>query len=306
MTAAASIFGAVSYPAANTVPAPGVYENVPMDVYHSWQAASNSRLARLRRSPAHLKAYLEEPKEDTPSQIIGRAIHAAILEPDVFTLRYGRCPDDLDRRTKAGKETWERMLNEFGEGNVLKAGDYDKALRIRDVVHVHSSAGKVLKHAEHRELSIVWIDEATGVTCKARFDSLTPGVAGGVIADIKSTIDASERAFARTIFEYGYHRQGAFYLDGAAVHQLPVAHYLNIAVEKEPPFAAACYRIMDAAIDAGRDVVRGLLKTYATCQALNEWPAYPHHVIDIALPDWAWKQADDEIQSFGTDYESVL
>ena len=41
-------------------PEPGIYPGVPMDEYLGWDCASNSRLRRLRRSPAHLKAYLDD------------------------------------------------------------------------------------------------------------------------------------------------------------------------------------------------------------------------------------------------------
>jgi hypothetical protein len=65
-------------------PSPGIYRGVPMHVYHAWDAVSNTRLSHLRRSPAHLQAYIAEPPADTVSQVVGRAAHTAILEPEQF------------------------------------------------------------------------------------------------------------------------------------------------------------------------------------------------------------------------------
>lgn len=287
-----------------TAPAPGLYPNVPMDVYHRWAAASNSRLSRLHRSPAHLKAYLDEPPKDTAAQIIGRAVHSAILEPDDFTKRYVAGPEG-DRRTKAVKDAWEAAEREYGVGFVLRPSEYTCALKTRDAVYAHAAARPMLRHLEATEQSLVWRDKASGVMCKARFDGITREIEGGVIIDIKTTTDARLRAFERSIYTYGYHRQGAFYLDGAAAQGLAVAHYVNIAVEKDPPYAVSVFRLTEGAIDAGRQQLAGLLTTYATCFALNEWPAYPQHVIDAALPAYAWSEIDAETTTFGTNYEAT-
>jgi hypothetical protein len=83
-------------------------------------------------------------------------------------------------------------------------------------------------------------------------------------------------------------------LDGARAVGIPAEHFVIVAVEKEPPYAVAVYRVLDAAIDAGREQIAGLLKTYATCVALDEWPGYAEQVVDVALPAWAWNQIDEE------------
>src|SRR3954471_23326231 len=65
----------LSEPASLPCPAPGVYPGTPMLDYHRWSAASNSRLTTLLRSPARLKAYLDEPDDDTNALIMGRPAH---------------------------------------------------------------------------------------------------------------------------------------------------------------------------------------------------------------------------------------
>jgi hypothetical protein len=276
-------------------PVPGVYPGTPMDIYHAWEAASNSRLTKLRRSPAHMKASLSEP-QDTPALRIGRAAHSAILEPDDFMSRYA-CGPSGDKRTKDIKAAWESLEMKHGEEYVLKGVDYDACLEMRDAVYAHSKASKLLIGAGEIELSTVWtVPVADGsLTCKARLDRYTAGIAGGAVVDVKTTRDASPRAFERAIFDLGYHRQGAFYLDAARAHGIPAEHFVIVAVEKEAPYAVAVYRLTEGALDAGREQLQPLLRTYAMCQTLNEWPAYPETVQDIALPSYAWSQIDEEI-----------
>jgi hypothetical protein len=268
-------------------PVPGVYENVPFETYLAWDAVSQSQLKDLLRSPAHLQVALAAPDEDTDALRIGRAAHCAVLEAPLFGTRYARLPEGFDGRTKAGKELRESI--DADGRTALKAAEYDAALAIAATVGAHPSASAVLYGEGGRnELSLVWVDEETGLICKARHDRHSPLIAGGAIADLKTTQDASAREFERSIFTFGYHRQGAFYLRGAKAHELEAEHFVIVAVEKEAPFAASVYRLTEGAIAAGDAELSALLARYDHCRRSGQWPAYPTDVRDIGIPDWAW------------------
>ena len=278
----------------SAIPEVGVHRDIPTSEYLAWDAASNSRFNHLHGgSPAHMKAEIEDPSPDTPALLLGRAVHAAILEPDVFTNEWIRGPEG-DRRTKDVKAQWSDLIGMFGEESILKPAEYDKCLAIRDSVWGRSTAKKLLSGEGECELSLVWNDPATELLCKGRLDRVSPTLAGGVIVDVKTTRDASLFAFERAIFSYGYHRQGAHYLNGAAVLQLPVRHYAIIAVETKRPYEVAVYRLDEGAIDAGQEQLTPLVEKYAECVASNEFPGYPDRVQDIALPTYAWNQIADE------------
>lgn len=270
------------------IPAPpvGVYADVPFGDYLAWDAVSQSQLKELQRSPAHLRAALEAPDEDTDALRIGRAVHCAVLEPHRFAADFAVLPEGNDRRTKEGKAAWERAMN--SGATPIKYEEGEKVKAIAASIRAHTAAAHLLASDGPAELSLVWRDEETGVLCKARQDKHAHAVGGGVILDVKTTTDASAREFERTVFNFAYHRQGAFYLRGSEALELPVQHYAIIAVEKEAPYAVAVYRLNEAALDAGDDEVGALLKRYAACQSRGEWPAYPDTVQDLALPDWAW------------------
>ena len=98
----------------------------------------------------------------------------------------------------------------------------------------------------------------------------------------------------RTIFKYGYHRQGWLYRRGSRKVGLPVENYTILAMEKAAPFEVGVFRLMEAALDAGENVTMNLIKLYARCKHTGEWPGYPDRVRDITLPDWGWQATDDE------------
>jgi len=273
-------------------PAPGVHVDVPFEEYLQWDAVSQSQLGELARSPAHLQESIASAEYDTDALRIGRALHCAVLEPGEFTSpkRFGILPDGTDRRTKAGKELWESIR---GRGATpIKQAEHDAIRGMRDALFAHTAAGILLRSPGPTERSLVWVDEETGVLCKARHDKHAESVGGGVILDVKTTVDAGAREFERTIFNFGYHRQGAFYLRGAAALGLPVSHYAILAVEKEAPYGVAVYRLNDGVLDAGDAECTALLRRFVRCVKANAWPAYPATVQDIAIPDWAWAVSD--------------
>lgn len=297
-------------------PEPGMYPGVPMEEYHAWDCASNSRLSKLMRSPAHLKAYMEQEYDDTPAKKLGRAIHTAILEPETFDSRYvvaSQCMAVTGKGTRCGNSgSWpvkgggfvcgthvksaaknDVALDETSE--VLTESDYAVCVGTRDSVRSLTAAGALLESLSQIEVSVVWDDAETGIRCKGRWDGYGALVAGGTIFDLKSARDASRMSFERSIFTYGYHRQGALYLEAANALGLNVRHYAILAVEKEPPFAAAPYRLTEGAISAGEEQLAPLKRRYAECLRTGEYPGYPDQVIDIALPHYAWGQIDEQL-----------
>jgi hypothetical protein len=288
-----------------------------MGTYHEWEAASNSRLTHLMRSPAHLKAYMGAEHRDTPALAFGRAAHAAILEPDTFEDRYvtaGRCLAVTTKGTQCTKSgTWPTKGGGFvcsthvygaayeppeqaNTVEVLSTDDHRHCLGMRDAVHRMKRAHGMLTGQGEVEMSIRWNDPETGVPCKARLDRHSPELAGGAIVDLKTTRNASPLDFERAIFSFGYHRQAAFYLMGAKAMRLPARHFSIIAVEKEPPYGVAIYRLTEGAVQGGEDQVRPLLRRYAECIKTDSWPCYPDEVRDISLPAYAWNQLSEQVE----------
>jgi len=263
---------------------PGIYRDIPEADYHKIDAYSNSRGSKFKKAPAALQYSIEHPgADDSDTLLIGRAFHSATLEPSVFFSKYIK-GIEVDRRTKDGKAAWAQFLKESEGKVVLTPAQYQLASEMQSGVLKCEDARLALRKKTDAELTLIWIDEETGVLCKARIDAYCAGPKLGL--DLKSTRDASLAEFERSILSYGYHRQGALYLDGARACGLEMNEFLFIAVEKEPPYLAACYRLREDAIQIGRQENRELLARYAECRKTQVWPGYSDRVQDVSLPEW--------------------
>jgi hypothetical protein len=262
-------------------PVPGVYADLPSDVYHNIKAASNSRLSLLKRSPAHLRYELDNPQPKSPALALGEAAHLCILQPDLFTGRYV-VPPDCDRRTKDGKATWAAFCADNAGRELLAADDHGRCRAIREAVMAHPFARKLLAAAGETELSAVWDDPASGVRCKMRADKVAQDWL--TLVDLKTTRDASPDAFEKAIYNFGYHRQGGMYLDGMARNDRVYECYAIIAVETDPPHGVAVYQLDDAALEMGTAELRPLLAKYAECERSGQWGGYPTDIQWISVP----------------------
>ena len=245
--------------------------------YHAHPALSKSGLDRMAISPAHYQAWLTEPRIETPAMKFGTAAHCCILEPDRFLVEYERLPN-IDRRTKAGKETYAELES---TGKILLSAD--------DWIAIHKMHESVMNHPAARELLSEGIAETShfstidGVAVKCRPDWLNKPI----VADLKTTQDASLSGFSKSIANYRYAVQAAFYSDILASLGHDVVAFLFIAVEKTAPYAVGVYELDDMSLEIGREQYQRDLDTYRRCVESGEWPAYSNGVEKISLPRWA-------------------
>ncbi len=272
---------------------PGLHENVPEEQYHRMLEVSQSQLKVLRyKTPAHLKHEILNPKAPTPALELGRAVHAAILEPDKFEGEYVR-EIEGDGRKKEVREARAAQARDFEGATLLKATAYDTCMEMIGSVYGHEGAKALLADCSRRELTAIWKDRDTELDCRARYDAVSDD--GVVVVDIKTTEDASEESFTRDIYRYGYNIQAAHYLDGAVANGLPASIFAIVAVEKAPPYCLCIYEVVDEAIDAGRKELRRLLSIYNECVETDTWPGYPSPV-SISLPRYAWQQIEERVE----------
>ena len=266
---------------------PGIYTNVAFKDYLAIEAISNSYLGRLAECPA--KALV--PSEDTPSLIIGRAVHKAVLEgQDAFNAEFAIGPE-VDKRTKAGKEEWAAFEAENQSKVILKKEDSDKVLCVANAVFRHPWASKLLADGV-AEQTIIFQDFDSGLLCKARPDCL-PDEGKRTMVDLKTTRGAGGKAFTRSIIDYGYARQAAFYLDGMnAIRKGTLKNtffdlFVFIAVETETPYRVEVYALSSDFIEYGRAEYQRLLKVEIECRKAGTYPHYSNEgIVEIYKPGW--------------------
>ena len=251
--------------------------------YHASPAISKSGLDLIRKAPALYKWRRENPSEPTPAMRLGSLTHTAALEPDLFAATVIARPEGIDRRTSAGKADWAVFEIMAAGREILTGEEIDKLNAIRRAVYAHPAAAKALAGSPTIEQSIFW--DADGIACRCRPDAVTER---GVIVDLKTTRDASPEGFAKSIVQYRYHVQAAFYSDGyEAAFGSPPRGFVFIAVETEPPYLVAVYVASEAMIQRGRVDYQTDLDTFRRCQESGTWPGYSDAPLTIDLPKWA-------------------
>lgn len=266
---------------------PGIHPHVPAADYHKRElgVVSKSALDRVRRSPAHYRAWIDGrlPDDDTPALRFGRAFHMALLEPERFATTYTELPR-FDMRTKAGKEGRAAWDAEHADAEPIRFDDLMTITNMVEAVRAHPLARQMVRDGES-ELTLSWSDPDTGLPCKSRLDFYVRDLA--MIVDAKSTDDATWDEFRRDVAKYGYHRQDALYRAAALALDLPVQHFVLLAVEKSPPYAVATYTLDAEGVGKGYGSVRRDIDTLAECMKTGKFPGYPETIQQLDVPFWA-------------------
>lgn len=272
---------------------PGIYLRGQID-YDAIEAVNYSTLKHMAKSPLHYQHALNSKRAETKPMALGTAAHIAVLEPERFASEYAI----FAGKRRAGK-VWEAFEAEaVASGKkVLKESELDEALAIRDAVRADAVASSYLIGG-HVEVTLVWIDEETGVLCKGRVDFLR-GKANG-ITDLKTSGDIEHRAFSNTCARLQYHMQAAMYSDGLAALTKKPTSYAVVAVESKEPHDVVPYLLRDDVLDPGRDEYRRLLSKVKECRESGEWPGYANgQEMDLKLPAWVVGDAENDLAALG-------
>jgi hypothetical protein len=274
---------------AGIAPVQGIVSGMANEAYHAIrEAIGSSGLRKLARSPLHFYGSTLDPQrpaqKTSDAMAAGTLAHCALLEPHSLSARYAVKPAGQDGRTREGK-AWLESVN---GREVITADQLSTALRQADSMRALPEIGSLLSRGEP-EVSAFWQDSATGVRCKCRPDWVSPsGDKVVVLLDVKTTQDASMRGFARSIWNYRYDLQAAFYTEGyEQASGLMVLGFAFIAVESEWPHAAASYMLDDVGMARAHNEVHELLELYARCKSEGVWPGYTSTIAPISLPAWA-------------------
>lgn len=269
---------------------PGIYQGIPNEAYHAGPGISKSGLWTIStKTPAHYKfpPEKEETAQQKNAKIFGTACHLAILEPEDFEKLVVRGP--ADRRGNK----WSDLETACGlDGRVLLTEkDFDNVLSMRDMIHANAFLNGIVTGGKRMvEATGYFIDPVTKELCRVRPDLYREDI--GVILDIKSTKNAGSDEFARSVSNYGYHAQEAFYSDGWNAVGKIVNGFLFMAFEKESPFAFKIYELPPSIVDEGRVAMRKALDTYHSCRESNSWPAYAEEVEELSFKRWQYRHTE--------------
>jgi hypothetical protein len=261
--------------------------------YHSLPSLSSSGARKLLppSCPAKFKWERDNPPPPKDAYDLGHAAHRFVLGAgeDIALIDYP------DRRSKAAKE---EIAAARDAGQVpLLAADYYKALAMAKAFKANPLAAAYFTDGQP-EVARFWTDAETGVDLRVRFDWLPTVVPGNrmILPDYKTTVSAAPHKFQKSVVDYGYHQQAAWYID--ALIALGIDDnpgFVFVAQEKEPPHLATVIELDELALQIGRHQNRKAIRLYVHCLETDTWPGYADDVVTLGLPAWAEARYMDEV-----------
>lgn len=270
---------------------PGVYPDVSDADYHRDPVAGGSLSSTGARRllppscPAKFKWYAEHP-EITKTFDFGHAAHQAVLNvgPEIVVLPY----DSF--RTNAAKSDRDEVR---AQGMVpLLEADAEVVTEMAEALRRHPKAGRLFVPGRGAaELTVVWRDRRTEIMRRARLD----WVQGPIIVDYKTCDRADDASCARAIYNYGYHQQADFYIDGACEVPgvIPVGarpRFVLVFQEKTPPYLVNVVEPDAEALLWGGVLNAKAIDIYRQCTESGVWPGYDNSeefVTLASLPPYA-------------------
>lgn len=238
------------------------------DDYHARPEISNSQLKHIAKSPAHYKYFLDNKGKTTKPMELGTVFHSLLLEP--YTIDEMVVVNDENRNSNSFKAFKELHSDKI----ILKTPEYD-TLQSMAASLLSTEWGNMLFSGEaSRENSIFCKDPETGLYLRCRID-LIKRRKKAVLLDLKTTCDASEEGFWKSIRNYDYHVQAAFYWDCyvALTGEEPQS-FIFALTEKTPPYVTAYYIVPPAIIQAGRAIYQKRLGMVKQRHESGIWEGY--------------------------------
>ena len=270
---------------------PGLYPDLPDATYREqtdWLSVSGAKKLLPPSCPAKFKATLGV-EEHRPQFDVGKAFHSKVLGdgPEVIVV----ASDSW--RSKAAQEARDAA---YAAGKVpLLAAEAEVVDAMAAAVLAHDTAPLLFKGGA-AEVSAFWVDEATGVKCKARFDYLPEKQPDRrlIVPDLKSAVSADPGEFSRAAARFGYVMQQIHY--SSALRHLGIDDdpaFLFVVVEKEAPHLVNVGQFAhEDDIKATAAALDKALRLYRDCIESDTWPGWPG-VTNLTLPTWALYQLEE-------------
>lgn len=259
--------------------------NMPESEYHTHDSVSKSMLDLVSRSPAHL-AYAQK-REPTRAMAIGSAIHCAILEPARFEQEYIVLHGINDRRKSEYKEAVKATSVDL----VLTGNEGDKVAGMQEAMQLNETAQTELAKAGYAEISAFVKCPETGLLLRCRYDWLN--LETNDCIDLKKTQDVRYDQFQKSVANYRYHVQDAYY---SHVYELITGNSLRfrfLTVEEEAPHSNKVYELDTEAKTVGKRHALSDLLAYKQALDTNNWEGIAQEDELLSLPMWALDEEDE-------------
>lgn len=286
---------------------PGLYPDVPEDVYHAdpvaheWGSLSSSG-AKLLVPPScpYLFDYARKHGKRTKSMDIGTRVHALVLGKGEEYLT--ELPFD-EYRTDEAKAARDKAVT---DGKIpTKPREMAEARAIADAVIADPEARRLLDAVTDTELSGFWYEPEYGIWCRMRLDVLG-WTDRPEIGDVKTTADASPEKFAKSLAEYRYDIQWRHYCRGLAAILSAYPGELTaddigwswIVVQTTGPHVVMVYEPSAEDTERADESLRIAYGHFAACSRAAVWPKWSESAMELSLPYYRAKQIERDILDY--------
>lgn len=259
--------------------------NMPNEDYHAYEGISKSGLDKINRSPAHFMFDAKKPSKRHLE--LGTALHTAVLEPERFNKEYLIVKGINDKRNSE----WKEAAKNIDSSLLLTDSEGANIISIQEAIRSNQQASNALLTCNLFEVSA--FIEINGVLCRCRYDALN--IEFGCSIDLKTTQCSEREEFAKSVFNYRYHVQHAFY---SRIFELITGEPLVfefLAVENEPPHCPMVYQLDAEAVEIGLAEALKDLEAYRLANATQDWIGYEQTNEPLSLPIWALAKYESKL-----------
>lgn len=293
-----------------TITKPGTYANVPIETYHGDTklldgfSISSSGIRQVDDRPSAYwihSPYNPKRVEKKASEALnfGKAAHHLLLGEAGFAEHFAIRPDTYPDRKTGEPKPWNMnadhckawVAEQYAAGRiVLSNADIDVIRAMRDSLAAHPivRAGALNGRVERSMFAKVG-----GIWLRARPDVIPQH--DGAFVDLKTSAAVDDDSLARTIFDRGYHVQGAVVRMVCRELKLPFESFVLAFLEKTAPFEVRFKEVQTQDLDLGERQARAAIRIARECLRRNVWPGYDGFypsVLNIQLPEWARTRAE--------------
>lgn len=240
---------------------------------------SRSDLCEFAHCPARWRNGYH--RKDSDATEWGTLMDALVLQPHLIVVT-----DEWKTFRSADAKAWRDEQVAAGRIPVL-ACDHVEAINAVTVLLADPDIAQLLDQSDKSvHVEAIYEDGATGlkirVKCLLDILPFAQSEFGRSIVDFKTAREAFPQVWARSVFDYQYHCQGAVYSDAYHLASVEVKEhgeeaprdFLHLIQENVAPYQVGKRLLSTEFLTLGRLEITTALRDYCQCLKTGEWPGY--------------------------------
>jgi hypothetical protein len=240
-----------------------VYKNISREEYFKLPGVNASRLKPYYESALNGNYESSKERTETPAMRFGTACHSMILEPEKFVDVYDVLELPINEKTQKEygadtKKAQEYIATLPKNKKYLSSEEFKMLGNIEANIANNKSAVKILNACPDREMALTWIDDESGIECKALLDFVGDKLAG----DFKTTREIKFRTNPDDVakclqWELISNKnllQFAFYMDGLLANDFEIEQFAVIFAQNNGNCETLTAFLSDYSLNYGRQM----------------------------------------------------